>query len=832
MSAVRVGGIGPKDSKIAFVGEALGADEERLQEPFVGASGQLLTRLMNEAGIPRQQCYITNVIKEHPPGNNIGKFITIGKSSLVATQAYKDYVAKLRDELAAINPNVIVAVGRIAMYALTGRHDRISKRRGSIMESTLLPGKKVIPIIHPAAALRQYEFTQMIAFDLHRIKEDSQSPALDPPRQNIKTEPTFIESLEWLANARNCSDLAFDIEVIKTMQDWEISCIGFSYDEGTISIPFVWEQGDYFNPDQEAIIWQQIAKLLEADSPRKITQNGVFDAHFLYRKLGIRAKVHHDTMIAMALINPDVPKGLDFIASIYTREPYYKDDGKTWFKIGGKYRDLWLYNAKDALVTYEALFPMMRDLERLGNIEAYHAQVALIPALMYMQERGIKLKLGDMRTMAEEVRIKINGLQQDLYAIAGDALQLKPTARGMCPSTQQLMDYFYTKKRIKPYISRATGNQTCDAMALQRIANKGYKEASIVLEIRKLDKLRSTYLEMQVDADERFRSSFNPVGTVNSRLSSSKSFFGTGGNAQNLPKSFRVFFVADNGYVVYELDLSQAENRTVAYIAPEPAMTKAFERGDDIHSLTASMIFGVLLNEVNYEQRQWGKKTNHGLNYDMGYKKFAFLHGIPEADANYMVERYHASYPGVRIYHSWVQHKLRQDRTLINCFGRSRRFTGRWGPDLFRDAYDYIPQSSVATKLNRDGVLETYNRQDLYPEVELLNQVHDSIWIQIPIAAGWERHAEILLSLKAALEAPISWKTSKFSIPADIKMGLNFYRMAAVPTDCRDAAKLAEVLSEVYKDLISPKNEERTDLLSPDDFEEGDPDERGMENDN
>lgn len=798
--AARVEPTGPKDTcKIAFVGEAPGAEEAKQGIPFIGSSGQLLTRLMTDAGINRQQVYITNVIKERPNNNDITQFIDIRSTRIVATDAYQRYIAELKTELSLCSANVIVAVGKVALFALTGHLD-ITKRRGSILESTLLPGRKVIPIIHPAAALRQYEFTHMIAFDLMRIKEQSKTADLNIPKRDYVLRPSYHDSIMWLKAAQSYEHVAFDIEVIKTAGDFEVSCISFALKDSTISIAFVDEHGDIFNPDEEADIWLEIARLLEADMPHKITQNGVFDAHFLFRKLGIKTKVHHDTMIAMAIANPDFPKGLDFICSIYTLEPYYKDDGKTWFKIGGRYRDLWLYNAKDSAVTLESFVPLMADIARLNNGTAYARQVELIPALIAMQERGINITIGDMAQLSDEIMSKLTTLQQKLADISPSLLP-KTTAKSMTPSSQQLMHYFYTLKRIKPYISRTTGSQTVDGDALKRIARKGYPEADIILEMRALEKMRSTYLEMQLDDDGRFRCSFNPVGTVNSRLSSSKNIFGTGGNAQNLPKSFRKFMTADDGYVCYEVDLSQAENRVVAYIAPEPAMIAAFESKADVHRLTASLIFGVPIDEVTHEQRQWGKKSNHGLNYALGYKKFAFMHDISEADANYIVERYHISYPGVRQYHQWVQARLRKDRSLTNCFGRTRRFTGRWGDELFKAAYDYIPQSTVATKLNL-GILYIYHNQADFQPVELLNQVHDSIWFQIPLSTPFSRHAEILRLIKAELEAPIYWKTSSFTIPADFKMGLNFKDLKEISADDFDSAeRLADSLSNLHRTL-------------------------------
>src|SRR5690606_8827381 len=144
-----------------------------------------------------------------------------------------------------------------------------------------------------------------------------------------------------------------DIEVMNE----EISCISFSISptEG-ISIPFVLSGTDYFTPDQELEIWKEIASILEDPNIKKIGHNYIFDMSFIYRKYGIITRNFDCSMIAQGIAYPDFPKGLDFVTSMNTREPYYKDDGKKWLKTGGSYRDFWVYNAKDSLVCQES-FP-------------------------------------------------------------------------------------------------------------------------------------------------------------------------------------------------------------------------------------------------------------------------------------------------------------------------------------------------------------------------------------------------------------------------------------------------------------------------------------------
>ena len=322
---------------------------------------------------------------------------------------------------------------------------------------------------------------------------------------------------------------------------------------------------------------------------------------------------------------------------------------------------------------------------------------------------------------------------------------------------------------------------------------------------------------MKLSEDGRLRSAMNPIGTVSGRLASSQDIFGEGGNVQNLPLVFQQFVLADDGYVMYIPDLSQAENRTTANIAPEPLMLKAFDEGIDIHSLTGGMISGLDMDEVKrqdkegincplgtgeYPWRFWGKKCNHSLNYDLGYKSFALRFEMPETQAKMLVDRFHRVYPGIHQYHAWVRAMLQQNRTLVNCFGRVRVFLDRWGDELFKEAYSWIPQSSIADKMNRQGINYVYYNNDLFPELELLNQIHDSLVFQIPVSIGWERHAEMLLLIKKSLETPMVWHGKEFVIPLEFKFGHNMRDTKKVGIeDNETVGRLADKLYEVYTKL-------------------------------
>jgi len=200
-------------------------------------------------------------------------------------------------------------------------------------------------------------------------------------------------------------------------------------------------------------------------------------------------------------------------------------------------------------------------------------------------------------------------------------------------------------------------------------------------------------------------------------------------------------------------------------------------------------------------ERFWGKRANHSLNYGLGYKTFALRFGIMERDANFIIGKYHQAYPGVRQYHQWVQEELRlHNRTITNLFGTKRLFMERWGDSLFKEAYSFIPQSTVADKINEHGLIEVYYDQHKYHHVELLNQIHDSIVFQIPVSIGWESHAKILLAIKEKLETPLSWRGREFIIPADLSIGSNMKDMENVEW-VSEPVQLAKRLERIWSEM-------------------------------
>lgn len=797
---VPVPGEGPYNCKICFIGEAPGTTEAAKKRPFVGVSGQHLDKLLKSTGILRRDCRVTNVIKEQPQNNDISHFISKTTTGTVTTHGlFSFYLEYLIAELEKCTTcNVFVPVGNIALHILTGLSG-ITKYRGSILSAILpgIKGRKVIPIIHPAAALRDYKFTYYISLDLRRIQEDSTFPELSLPKRDLIVAPLFIEAKQYLDEVDKATRVAFDIEVYNQ----EISCISFALSPSrSMSIPFVKLGGnDYYNLDDEAYLLYRIAQILENPQIEKIATNTLFDTSFLLRRLGIKSINLQDIFIAQKIIYPDFEKSLAFQCSVHTREPFYKDREKDLFdNPEAQNEEFWRYNAKDSATAFEIMSKHRQALERTKNVATHERKRKILLPLLYIQERGIRVDIQGIKALSLETEEKLKELRAQFNLLTEKHGVINLNTK----SSSQMRNYFYKTLKIKPYRKKTAGGrwtETADADALVRLARRGIQEAIILSTIRKCDKLQDTYCEMKTDSDGRVRSSYNPVGAVTGRLSSSKTIFGTGMNMQNQPSKMRRYYLADEGYLAFEIDLSQAEPRIVANITPEPTMLRAFENGIDIHSQTAAMLFNIPLEDVSDKdgsspigngmrsQRYWGKRCNNGLNYGLGYKEFALQLGISETEAKILVEGYHDIYPAIRNrYHEMLKSMLGEDRIVTNCapYNRRRRFTGRWNNQLFTKAYAHIPQSTVGDKVDEDGLNYIYYNPDKFEHLELLNQVHDSIWFQIPFSkVSIEEGSRMIEDTCLSLEKPISFKNREFFIPVDIKCGRNFEVMSAISRD-------------------------------------------------
>lgn len=322
---------------MALVGEAWGEVEERERTAFVGPTGWELNKMLGEAGITRADCFLTNVFNLRPPNNKvealcgpkqlgIPSYPALVKGKYVAREFAKE-LERLGDELVDINPNVVVALGNTAMWALLGK-TYITKLRGAVQTSThTISGFKVLPTYHPAAIFRQWALRPVTILDLMKAKREADYPEVRKPERQIWIEPTLEDIYEFdRAYLRRCERIAVDIETAGSY----ITCIGFAPNPSlSIVIPFVdhrRKSGAYW-PDTKTELeaWKIVRDILSRPTP-KVFQNGLYDIAFLWRAYKIPVYgAEHDTMLLHHALQPESLKGLGFLGSVYTDEGSWKE---------------------------------------------------------------------------------------------------------------------------------------------------------------------------------------------------------------------------------------------------------------------------------------------------------------------------------------------------------------------------------------------------------------------------------------------------------------------------------------------------------------------------
>ena len=758
---------GPKRCLMALVGEAPGQTEELTGKPFVGSSGSILNTKLHLVGISRHDCYVTNLVKVRPPGNDFSIYWTGNRPTPALIYARE----ALLEEIQVLQTNIIVALGSNALWALTGER-KIGKWRGSILEVTLPNGVpiKVIGTYHPAAVLRQWSLGTILQYDLKKAKKESMYPQVSRVQREFLISPTSKEVHEFLDQAKGKLEVAFDIETSPSA----ITCISLAFDpRHAISIPTTthyWGSVRLLHEILSKINW-----VLTLPSIVKVGQNMTFDIQYLLRFFGILpTKPWFDTMLAQHACYSELPKGLDFLTSIYTNDPYYKDDLKTWQSGTASDQLLWEYNARDSAITLEVKHELFLELRSHGEttVNTFEYMMELLEPLLFMMLRGVRVDKRKMDEYKRSLTLSANNREKAFKERFGDVNPQSP---------KQMANLAYNTLGLKPITK--SGKVTMDKKAIEKLSKKS-PELREVLTIREERKLVSTYLDIPLDPiDDRLRCSYNSCGTETGRLSSSRSVFWSGTNLQNVPKRIRDIVVPDPGNVFTEADLKGAEAMVVAYLTEDPILIRLFEEGINIHEHTAQMMFGVGVDEIREDKKvcsglgtpndsmySKAKRIRHGGNYLASWKTISDILEVPAKEAKLLLQRFYDGSPNLVKWHKEVEAKIKKDRTLITPLGRKRIFFDRIGPKLFREAVAYIPQETVAHVLNL-GLINIYdNLCKDHQDIEILLQVHDSILLQHPK----EKTSMVHEALHKLMRVDLEIESKSFHIPIEISYGENW----------------------------------------------------------
>lgn len=330
---------GPKDARIAIVGEAWGKEEAKVGQPFIGYSGQELTRMLNDAGIKRWDCFLTNVFAFQPPDNNLDVLCVNRAQALAENNGTYPYahikqgkyvrplyfpeIERLWQELEIVRPNVVIAMGNPALWALCGVA-RIGAMRGTVTGDQRSKGLKVLPTYHPAAVLRNWAWRPIVVMDLLKAKRELEFPEIRRPERWIITDPSPYDIEAWIGKNEDMPYMAVDIETERR----QISMIGFATAaNNALVIPFSdWRKPDrsyWETKEQELKAWTYVQTILWSRAI-KIFQNGLFDLQYILRMGLTVTHCNEDTMLMHHSEFPELQKGLGFLGSVYTNEASWK----------------------------------------------------------------------------------------------------------------------------------------------------------------------------------------------------------------------------------------------------------------------------------------------------------------------------------------------------------------------------------------------------------------------------------------------------------------------------------------------------------------------------
>ena len=781
-----VPGSGPTPCRIMIVGEAPGEQEVLKNEPFVGYAGAELSKMLQEAGISRAQCFITNVVKIRPPGNQVSSLVAEKKKEITnqhinvrdkfVLPAVRDGMEILKREIELCQPNVIIALGNLPLWALTGNWG-ITSWRGSELECDLdlnLPYKpKVIPTYHPAVVLRQWSWRQIAVMDLKRAKRESGYRELIRGDYKFVTRPDLATVLTVFSQLKSQLDLrpgklSVDIET----RAGHISCIGLAWSKTeALCIPLMDSQKPtgYWDERSEAVIIHALMQLLTHPNLTTVGQNFLYDLQYINRYWYFTPKTIRDTMLAHHACFSNMQKSLDFLSAMYCEHhTYWKDEGKEWNpKLPEEQH--WTYNCKDCVITFEVDEEIQRTIDTLGMREVADFQQSLILPVLRTMNKGLHTDMARRAGFAMELQNEIHAREHWLYEVLGFAVNIK--------SPVQMQELFYTLLGQKPVLNRKTGSVSCDDESLRKLADREPLLLPLtrkIAELRSLGVFLSTFVNAPVDTDGRMRCSFNIAGTETYRFSSSKNAFGSGLNLQNIPKggeaaeadglslpNVRSLFIPDPGHTFFDIDLSSADLRIVVWEADEPVFKQMLKEGLDPYTEIAKEFYHDPTITKKDPRRQTFKSFAHGTNYLGTAKGLAERLGLGVHEAEKTQRWYFDRFPKIKKWQDDLKDQVLKRRMVQNVFGYRCYFFDRIEGTIFNQAAAWIPQSTVACLINRAYVAIDAE----LPEVDILLQVHDSLAGQFPSYLG----AQMERAIVAKAEISLPYEGDPLIIPIGIK---------------------------------------------------------------
>jgi DNA polymerase I len=410
-------------------------------------------------------------------------------------------------------------------------------------------------------------------------------------------------------------------------------------------------------PGSRAPEW--LCKLLADESTTKLVHDlkaalRIFDRHGASHGLKLAGPIE-DVMLYSYLVNPThAVHRLGDVAARFTTRALPAEGDEV------------LPASAHAIHT---LAPLLKsDAESLGTAQVYHdIDLPLVPVLLRMEEAGVRIDRDVLSSMGERLSVEMQRVSEQIYEGSGHRFNIN--------SPKQLGDVLFNKMHLPKPMKYGKGKVVSTAVDVLEELAEHNEVPRHVLQFRQLAKLKSNYIDslpLLADNEARVHTTFNQVGTATGRLSS------TNPNLQNIPvktelgREIRAAFIAAPGNVLISADYSQIELRLMAHYSGDPLLVRAFAEGQDIHTLTASEVFGIAPEAMDKQTRDRAKAVNFGIVYGISPFGLAAQLGIEQNEARLYIETYFARYSGVRAYIDRLLEETRREQKVRTLFGRVR----------------------------------------------------------------------------------------------------------------------------------------------------------------
>ncbi|MCS7066042.1 MAG: DNA polymerase I, partial [Fimbriimonadales bacterium] len=370
----------------------------------------------------------------------------------------------------------------------------------------------------------------------------------------------------------------------------------------------------------------------------------------------------------------------------------------------------------------EETFPVFAEIE-----------MPLVPVLVDMEWHGIRIDGPYLQELSTRLQAQTEAIEREIHALAGEVFNVG--------SPKQLGPVLFEKLKL-PVIKKTKTGYSTDAEVLQTLLDQ-HPIIRKIIEHRELSKLRSTYAEalpkLVNPLTGRIHTKLNQTVTATGRLSSSEP------NLQNIPirtevgREIRRAFIADPGYRLLSLDYSQIELRILAHMSGDPMLTHAFEQGEDIHTATAAILFGVAPTQVDREMRRKAKTVNYAVLYGMSDYGLSQELGISVGEARGIIEQYFQRFPQIRAFTQQILEEARQKGYVRTLLGRKRYL-----PELHsanrnermaaERAAINMPFQGTAADIMKLAMIRVWRRlPEIEPQARMLLQVHDELLLETPL---------------------------------------------------------------------------------------------------